>query len=235
MNLKNLQEAVKGRVATLSRREQILAVMVACAVVYALFEFLLYAPQSARKNSIAIAQQQTESQLSSLRSQIDAINRNPPVSQEVLALKQLELEQLKRQAVTLDAIAANTTSDAPRIGELVKGVLQSRHRNVTLDALKTLPVKTISAAPVSPSARPSDRSAPAPSATSAQQASLYRHGVEVELRGNYLDLLAYLQALEASSKAVFWSDARLGKTNTVELTLKVTIFMLSDQPNLKLS
>lgn len=236
MDLKNQFDAIKSKISALSRREQFLAILVACVVVYALFEFLVFAPQSARKDSILAKQQQTESKLSALRTEIESIGRRPPVSQELLALKQTELDQLKRQSVTLDAIAANTTSEAPRIGELVKSVLQSQHRNISLDSLKTLPVKAISAA-AAPSSRPSDRTAPISSST-AVQANLFRHGVEIDLRGSYLDLLAYLRALESSSKAVFWSDARLGKTtttNAAEVTLKVTIYMLSNQPNLRLS
>jgi len=239
MDLKSLQEVVKSRVTALSRREQFLAILVACAALYVLFEVLVFSPQSNRKNTILATQQSAESQLSTLRSEIDTVSRRPPVSQEVLSFKRSELEQLKKQAVTLDAIAANTTSEAPRIGELVKGVLRSQHGKVALDSLKTLPVRVISAAPTATLPRQSDRPQPA---ASVAQTGLYRHGVELELRGSYLDLLAYLQALEASSKAVFWSDARLSKTNTntntpntFELTLKVTIFMLSDQPNLRLS
>lgn len=238
MDLKNLQKTVQNRVAALSRREQFLVIFVACAVVYALFEFLVFEPQSVRKTIILATQQQTDSRLASLHSEVELISRRPPISQEAIAFKQSELEQLKRQAATLDAIAANTTSEAPRIGELVKGVLQSQRRNVTLDSLKTLPVRTITAMPAAGSSQPSGQSVPKSSTASAPsmpQANLYRHGVELELRGSYLDLLAYLHALEASSKAVFWSDARLGKTGKPELTLKMTIFMLSDQPNLRLS
>lgn len=234
MDVKNRLEFIKERISALSRREQFLAILVACVLVYALFELLVFTPQSSRKDKILATQQQTESQLNVLRTEIESISRRPPVSQELLAQKQSELEQLKRQVITLDAIASNTTSEAPRIGELVKGVLQSQHRNISLDSLKTLPVKTISTASAS-AARSPDRPSPAASTSTAVQANLFRHGVEIDLRGSYLDLLAYLRALEASSKAVFWSDARLGKTNTAELTLKVTIYMLSDQPNLRLS
>lgn len=234
MDLKVFRAQMRDRIAGLSRREQLLAILVSCVVVYALCDVLILTPQATRKNTWSANQQQLQSQLNTLEQEIASVSQQPPISPEVLALKKAELHQLKRQVDTLDAISANTASVTPRIGELVKGVLQSQRRNVALDSLKTLPVKIIQTTLQPSSARTQGRSV-STSATATPQTSLYRHGVELELRGRYLDLLAYLQALEGSSKAVFWSDARLAKTNTAELTLKVTIFMLSDQPNPKLS
>lgn len=232
MNFKSFRSEVIGRIAALSRRERFLSMLVAGVVVYALFELLVFSPQVTRKNSILSSQHEMQSQLNALQSEIELINRRPTISPEILSLKQSELEQLKRQLVTLDAIAANTGSDAPRIGELVKDVLRSQQRNISLDSLKTLPVRTISAAPLASSNRSLDRS---PSTQAAPPANLYRHGVEIELRGNYLDVLGYLRALEASSKAVFWSDVRMAKTSSADITLRVVVYMLSDQLNLRLS
>jgi MSHA biogenesis protein MshJ len=38
---------------------------------------------------------------------------------------------------------------------------------------------------------------------------VYRHGVEVVLRGNYLALLPYLGKLQAYPRPLFWSDVSL--------------------------
>ncbi|MBP6901002.1 MAG: type II secretion system protein M [Burkholderiaceae bacterium] len=53
--------------------------------------------------------------------------------------------------------------------------------------------------------------------------SLYRHGVELVLEGSYIDLLAYLRALEALPQHLLWGGLQLkvGQHPTTVLTLRL--------------
>lgn len=131
-----------------------------------------------------------------------------------------ELEELRRQVRTIDAVLGNAQQVVtPRFGALVKNLIATQYPRVTLVSLKTIASKPISAL------------GQAGVSASSATGEIYRHGVEVEISGAYMDLLAYLRALESGSKGLFWSDAKLSAANYPEVTLKLTIYILSSQPD----
>ena len=215
----------------MSAREQFMAVLVVGVGIYFMFESLVLTPQDTRHAELTVARAQADSQVIALRAEILAVSKSNLDIEKV----KLENAQLKRQVTLLNAVLASTQVKAPQIGELVKGVIQD-YPHVTLGSLRTLPVTALVSAPPP---RKTNAAAPAttapPESPVAPQKTIYRHGVEVEIHGNYLDLLAYLKNLEASTQHVFWSDAKLNALKYPESSLRLTIFVLSDQPILKFS
>jgi len=80
--------------------------------------------------------------------------------------------------------------------------------------------------PVEPLAGPG---APAPAATPAPAAAplLYRHGIEVTVRGNYLDMVDYMSALDAMPTRMFWGRAQLDVEEYPAARLTLTLHTLS--------
>ena len=58
-------------------------------------------------------------------------------------------------------------------------------------------------------------------------ALLYRHGVEVTVRGNYLDMIDYMSALEAMPTRLFWGRAQLDVEAYPAARLTLTLYTLS--------
>ncbi|WP_229425003.1 hypothetical protein [Massilia sp. Se16.2.3] len=56
---------------------------------------------------------------------------------------------------------------------------------------------------------------------------LYRHGVEVTVRGNYLDMIGYMAALEAMPTQLFWGRAQLEAETWPDSRLTLTLYTLS--------
>lgn len=56
---------------------------------------------------------------------------------------------------------------------------------------------------------------------------LYRHGVEIVLQGSYLDMVAYMQALEAMPTQLFWGKAKLNAEAYPAARLSLTLYTLS--------
>jgi MSHA biogenesis protein MshJ len=56
---------------------------------------------------------------------------------------------------------------------------------------------------------------------------LYRHGVEVTVRGNYLDMVDYMSALEAMPTRLFWGKAQLEVEEYPASRLTLTLYTLS--------
>ncbi len=220
---------MRDKFFTLSAREQLLVVTVVSVALYFAFETLVYAPQSERNEALMTERTLANSQMATLRAEILSVNH----SNVDLEKAQLDNAQLKRQMVLLNAVLSSLQVSAPQIGDLVKGVLKDYPR-VALVSLKTVPVTTLltATAPVTPA---NTGNAGNPAAPVAVQKAIYRHGVDVELQGNYLDLLAYLKNLEANSQHVFWSDVKLLTLKQPDASLRFTIFILSDQPVLKIS
>jgi MSHA biogenesis protein MshJ len=200
---------IRDKFYTLSLREQLLVVAIVGVAIYFVFETLVLMPQSSRRDALVAMQASDDAQVATLNAEILAIGK----SDGVLAREQIDNAQLKRQSAMLNAVLASLRVSTPPMGSLVKDVLKDYPR-VTLVSLKTLKAKTLIAEP---------------------QKTIYKHGVELELRGNYLDVLAYLKNLEANTANIFWSDAQLLTLTYPEATLRVTIFVLSDQPILKIS
>ncbi|HEU4844746.1 MAG TPA: type II secretion system protein GspM [Burkholderiaceae bacterium] len=56
---------------------------------------------------------------------------------------------------------------------------------------------------------------------------LYRHGVEIVLQGSYLDMIQYMDALQALPSQLFWGKARLDAGQYPDSRLTLTLYTLS--------
>ena len=59
------------------------------------------------------------------------------------------------------------------------------------------------------------------------EASIYRHVLEIEFAGKYLDILKYMQKLEALDWKLLWDEIELTSEEYPNVTVKVVISTLS--------
>jgi MSHA biogenesis protein MshJ len=78
-------------------------------------------------------------------------------------------------------------------------------------------------ASLQPQAQPQATLRPA----AARAPLLYRHGVEVTVRGNYLDMIGYMAALESMPTQLFWGRAQLEAETWPNSRLTLTLYTLS--------
>ena len=213
---------LRDKFYSLSVREQLMVVVVVGVGVYFIFESLVFTPQINRNNELMAARALLDSQVAALKAEILVATK----TNVDLEKAQLENAKIKKQLENLQAVLSSMQVSKPQIGELVKSALKD-YPHVTLVSLKTLPVTTLIAAV--------QANRDIPVASIAAEKPIYKHGVEVEIHGGYLDLLAYIKNLEDNSQNVFWSDARLLTVKYPETSLRLTIFILSDQPILEIS
>ncbi|OON63270.1 hypothetical protein B0920_07695 [Massilia sp. KIM] len=136
---------------------------------------------------------------------------------------------------------------AERMGPLVESILRANGR-LKLVSMRTLPVEPVTGE--QPGNAPEAR-AQAPAAQPAQPVGLspvlvkpaaqpgeapalpkagellYRHGVEVTVRGSYLDMVDYMSALEAMPTRLFWGRAQLDVEQYPSARLTLTLYTLS--------
>ncbi|MES2126205.1 MAG: hypothetical protein V4463_02945 [Pseudomonadota bacterium] len=157
----------------------------------------------------------------------------------------LRLEAVKREMdkQSADLMAMQKGLVAPEQIVPLVGQLLKANGHLRLVSMTTLPVSGLSEAipaPVKtvPAPAPGNASAAtAPAVVAATPAGvqpvakpdelLYRHGVEISVEGNYLDMVDYMSALESMSTQLFWGQAKLevGQYPTARLTL--TLYTLS--------
>ncbi|HXA47764.1 MAG TPA: MSHA biogenesis protein MshJ, partial [Burkholderiaceae bacterium] len=56
---------------------------------------------------------------------------------------------------------------------------------------------------------------------------VYKHGVEIVVEGDYLDMVSYMNALEAMPWQLFWGKAKLTADDTAKRSLTLTLYTLS--------
>lgn len=151
-----------------------------------------------QQTEISDIQQQLQRQAQANRADPDAVNR---------ARRTALLEELQR----LNARAAEEQkrfTPPDRMRRVLEELLE-RNRNLSLVDLKTLP--------------------PAPVAGQRPGApgGMYRHGIELTVRGTYGELYEYLRALENLPNQLYWGRAELAVDAHPLLKLKLTVHTLS--------
>ena len=212
---------LRDKLQRLSRREQWLVLVVLVAGVYLLMDALVFTPQARREQALLDNQKVLQAQVTVVSAEIAALDSTKI---DNLALQQVELSQLKKQASLLDSVIQSVAMDVPKIRPLMTELLGNRSSRVKTVSIKTLPVKPLLGAAKSAPAKTGDATLSA--------ATVYKHGLDIELRGTYLDLMAFLSSLEESYPKLLWSNATLTADKYPENILRVSVFLLSTQPNL---
>lgn len=211
----------------LSLRERLLAVAAAVAVLYFLTDFALLAPQSRSAKGLQqqISQQKTE--LDALNKVMAELSKGP--SDDGLAKQRAERDDLRARVTQAESTFGQAAKGAS-LGELLRAMIGERP-DLTLASLRTLPAEVFyKPPPPVPGAPPSAGASSAAAASApAPQLTLYKHGVEVSVRGKYAALLAYLQSLQGNPNRMFWASVKLDVATYPEATLLMIVYTLSDR------
>ena len=177
-------------------RERILIGLTAFAFTWGLWEVSIGAVMSDHKAEVITDIEQLARDLEQQNSEnerLRQLDRSP--ERDALSRQKSRLENLiVAQAAELDALLARFVppEDVP---ELLEDVL-SRHRGLKLVRLTSQPAEPVTVTVAVDEEQ--DREEPAPSV------EIYRHPVRLEFEGGYVDVLAYLKALEEVEWQFAW-------------------------------
>ncbi len=217
MNLKEQVNKIVAKVDGMSLRERAL-IFAACAfLVVSLIDSLFLNPllQQQKKLSAQVVQQQEK--MKEVQAQLAALLQ---AKQADAASPQRErIRQLRQQIAEGDTYLQDRRDKLvppEKMAALLEQVL-NRNGHLQLVAMNTLPVTPfIEQSPDATAAR-----------ATGQERQMYKHGVQITVRGNYADLTQYLTALEQLPTRMFWGTAKMNVVQhpTIELTL--TLYTLS--------
>ncbi|HEX8406325.1 MAG TPA: hypothetical protein VF670_17010, partial [Duganella sp.] len=201
-------------------RERALVFVAVTASILFLMYTVAVAPMLARQKLLLAQIKQQQNQTAAIDMEIMARAQGFIIDPDAPVRGQLQSARTEIDRISAGLLAVQKGLVAPeRIAPLLENLLRG-HGKLRLMALKTLPVAgmteamALSAEPAPPAGavpvaqviqpgQPSQPGQPAQPATKPREL-LYRHGVEIVLQGSYLDMVTYMDALEALPVQLFW-------------------------------
>ena len=205
-------KALLARIDDMSLRERAMLFASISLVILLVAYAALLDPVLRKQKSLIDRVARDQNQINEIRGQIEQIVRAGDAKGR--RPEQAAVEALERQIAELDRSLAAKQSGliAPeRLPALLKDIL-GRSKGVELESLRLLPGVPVKAG--------------------TGETSLYRHGVELAVKGSYFELLQYLEELEKRSSVLLWGSVELQVDQYPDVRLRVVIHSLSRNASL---
>ncbi len=208
--MKALIRQYAERIDAASLRERLLVFLAAAAAVVFLGNALLLQPQYARQKRLAAETMQYQKELATLQTQVARMVGANAADPDAAARKRQAALRAELSQLNSRIAGEERRFTAPDRMRAVLEEMLGRNKGLTLVDLRTLPVV--------PAAPPRSGGAPA---------GMFRHGIELTVRGTYGELYEYLRMLESLPNQLYWARAELTVTDHPLLTLKLTVHTIS--------
>jgi len=209
--MKRHWQRLVARIDEMSLRQRGMLFATVSLVVVVFAHVALIEPLLMRQKSLIERSNRDQSQLAAVRAQIEGLLKDQ--QQTAKDPEQLAVAELEKRLAELEKALASRKEAfvAPnRLPELLRGLLGSG-RGVTLESLRTIPGVPVQGG-----------------------ADLYRHGLEMTLRGSYIDLTQYLTDMEKMPARLLWGPVELQVEKYPEVRLTLQVHTLSTQRSLGL-
>jgi MSHA biogenesis protein MshJ len=187
-----------------TRRERVLGAVAAFALVAAAVELAALAPQRAEKARLQRDILASRMQLDRMRGTAAELGAQhaPAAAREALAARRA------RAQAAIERTQAGLV--APQDMALQLQAILARHPQLRVTGMQSAPPKSIEAA-------------------AGAAPTLYEHGLRIDVEGRYLDLLAYLEALERAPHRIYWRSLDMKADTGVPVT-RIELFTLAKEP-----
>lgn len=209
-----------------SLRERVLVLVAVLALMAVLWDTILMGPLERQRKGRQQEVEMLRAEVSGLEKSVEAI-----VAQGVTdpdAANRAAVDRLQKEITSIDAQLAGATAGliAPKEMARVLEQMLSRTSRLTLLTLHTLPPEAV-VAPMLDAQGATPGAAQAAPKTVATQ--IFKHGVELEVGGSYLEILHFLQSLEALPWRFFWDRIDYTVVQYPQGHLKLVIYTLGLQ------
>jgi MSHA biogenesis protein MshJ len=232
--MKQYWQRIALKIDALSLRERAVIFGAAALVLLTLVNTALLEPQSAKQKQLSQRIKQEQAQIAGLQAEILQKVTSHAIDPD--AATRIRLQALKEQSAQMQGTMRNVQTgliSPDKMSDLLESMLKQNGK-LRLVSLKTLPVAGLNES-VPTESKPAGEKTAAATASPAKDkqesqpaaGSLYKHGVEVMVQGEYLDMMNYMAALEAMPWQLFWGRAKLSVDEYPKATLTLTLFTLS--------
>ena len=219
--MKRYWELVRGKIDGMSLRERAVIFLAAAFVVVASVNAVLLNPLLVKQTALSAQLVQKQEKMKELQAQLQAHSQarrddqHSPLRTRLAQLKQRLQEQDGYLQSHRDRLV-----EPDKMAELLEQVL-NKNDKLQLVELKTLPASLLVE-------KPQAAASQSPAAdSSAGQKQVFKHGIQITVRGGYLDMLRYLAALEKMPVQMFWGEVSLSVEKYPDAVLTLTLYTLS--------
>ena len=211
----------------LSMRERMMVAIAAIAVTYFLVDALLLSAWSRQNAGLkaSLAEQRAESGRVSMQlKEIQARMSSHPDAQARARIREIE-----QKIATIDAglqSSAKQLVPPERMAALLEDILK-RNRRLQLVKMTTLPAAELLGRDPASAGQPGAGQASPAAGQAGSQNNIFKHGVELTLRGSYFDMLDYMAQIEALPWQMYWGRLKLDARDYRRPVLTLTLYTLS--------
>lgn len=202
-----------SKIDGMSLRERMLTFAAVSAVIIALTKSVLIDPLLLQQKNLSKQLLKQEGGLKEAQAQIEVLQHTGKAEEE--SPLRARLDQVQQQLAEGAAYLQHKRERlvAPdQMPELLEQMLE-RNGRLQLLSLHNLPATPVLEKPIN--------------ATAQNEKQLFKHGVQITVRGNYLDMLQYLTELERLPAQMFWGEAALKVETHPDAVLTLTLYTLS--------
>lgn len=220
--------AARNKIDDMSLRERAMIFLAAAFVMVALLNALLLDPLLAKQKALSTQVIQQQEKMKELQASIQSLIQARQDDEH--SPLRTRSEQIRLQLQALDDYLLTRSSrlvEPENMADLLKQVL-GKNGSLQLVELKTLAASPLLDKPQKPETamQPSQQAAVAQVSTSTQK-QIFKHGVQISVRGGYLELMRYVSALEKMPVQMFWGEASLSVDKYPYSVLTLTLYTLS--------
>lgn len=235
-NFSQLRETLNS----LKKRDQVIGVVSVAVVLILAANLLILKPQRLVLERLKVQEKANQAELASILQQISDLDQLAKTG-SLFAAERASLAEFERQIAEVDAFFVQSDPTIGQVGGLVRRMIRE-DPGLTLVTLKMLPSTVFYAPPAAPAKQEDSiqsmlqsvkKTPPAP--VILTERTLYKHGLEVIVRGSYPALVAYMERIQSYPKRLFWSEAVITVPKYPETNLRLVIYSLSDQAMLPLN
>ncbi|MGH8691350.1 MAG: hypothetical protein ACREUS_10020 [Burkholderiales bacterium] len=209
--MKRYWQPLAARLDEMPLRQRAMLFATVSLVVVAAAHVLLIEPLLVQQKSLIDRINRDHSQLAAVRAQLESVIKEQETgAKDPEQVKLQELEERIAQAERTLAQQKQAFIAPTRLPALLKTLLVPG-QPVKMESLRVVPGSPVQAA-----------------------SELYRHGVEMTLRGGYFELTQYLAALEKLPARLLWGRVELQTEQYPDLRLTLQVHTLSTQRTLGL-
>ncbi|MGA8863482.1 MAG: type II secretion system protein GspM [Gallionella sp.] len=223
--MKQYWERASTAIDELSLRERAMIFIAAAFVVIALMNVLLLEPLSAKQKLLSSQVTQQQEKMKELQAQMQGILQAK--RDDGHSPLRVHLAQLKQQLKDQDSYLQGRTDrliQPDKMADLLRKVLDN-NGSLQLVELKTLPVSPLIEPPQGK--LQGNETNPPGNQAGAQQRQIFKHGVQITVRGRYLDLIRYITTLEKLPEQMFWGEVSLDVEKYPDSLFTLTLYTLS--------
>jgi MSHA biogenesis protein MshJ len=195
-------------------RERVLVVAVALVAFYAIWDLAIMSPLDAERRDVAAETEAVRTQIESLRAEFAAL--------ETRFQGDPNAENRDRKAALVASIAQLDRQLGERTDDLIPPGEMPRVLRDLVELEGALQIVRLESLPVESLLKVEEGPAPA-------RARVYRHGLVLELQGDYLATLQYLESLEALPWNLLWDSLEYRVDEYPDARVTLVVYSLSTQ------